>query len=386
MIDSDKLLVTPLHDIHLAASAKMVPFAGYSMPVNYPTGIIAEHRHCRTQAGLFDVSHMGQILVHGDNIAASLESLIPVDLVGLQPGKQKYGLLLNDRGGIEDDLMVINRGDHFMLIVNAACKQADLALLQGTLGDRLKFELLQQRALIALQGPAAASVLAELEHVSAGNGGEIESLLNQTRFMDVIDLSICDADCIASRSGYTGEDGFEISVHGDHAETVANNLLTDHRVISIGLGARDSLRMEAGLCLYGQDLSDTITPVEAGLKWALSPVRRSGGERAGGFPGDSLILDQLSKGTGKRLVGLLPEGKAPVRNGAALADAEGRNIGIVTSGGFSPSLERPISMGYVATELASPGTALQAEVRGKLLPVSVTTLPFVPHQYYRGKA
>lgn len=376
MADHNPLQTTPLHALHQDHKAKLVPFAGYEMPVHYAPGIIKEHLHTRTMAGLFDVSHMGQIRVVGEDIAAQLENQIPADLIGLAAGRQKYGLLLNLQGGVLDDLMAINRGDHFVLIVNAACKHDDLALLKDNLGNALQFEMMEDLALIALQGPEAADVLSK-------SVSQPEQDVSRMKFMDVQDLELAGFPCIVSRSGYSGEDGFEISLAAEHAPSLSKAFLSHDSVNLAGLGARDSLRMEAGLCLYGQDLDSETTPIEAGLKWAISPPRRAGGAREGGFPGADIILDQIVHGTKRKLVGLLPEGRAPMRTGTQLFDQDSNPVGSITSGGFSPSLGHPISMGYVNTALSAAGTFLQAEVRGKLLPVSVATLPFVSHRYAR---
>ncbi|MCD2182110.1 glycine cleavage system aminomethyltransferase GcvT [Rhizobium sp. GN54] len=370
---------TPLHDLNVSLGARMVPFAGYEMPVQFPAGVLKEHLHTRAAAGLFDVSHMGQVIVRarsGDNAdaARALESLVPVDVVGLGEGRQRYALFTAGDGGILDDLMIANRGDHFFVVVNAACKDADFAHLEKHIGDSCELTMLTDRALIALQGPRAETVLAELWADIAG-----------MRFMDVRACDLHDADCIVTRSGYTGEDGFEISIPADRAERVCRHLLDHPDVMPIGLGARDSLRLEAGLCLYGNDIDTTTTPVEAALEWAMQKVRRTGGDRAGGFPGAETILAQLTSGAARRRVGLKVEGKAPVRPPAKLyADAEGKTeVGHVTSGGFGPSIEAPIAMGYVPVALAAPGTPLFAEVRGKYLPVTVAALPFVANSFKR---
>ena len=376
MPDSTTLRRTPLHALHLEHGAKIVPFAGYEMPVNYSDGILAEHLHTRRSAGLFDVSHMGQISIRAGgsdtNTAAALESLIPADIVSLPPGRQKYGLLTNPEGGILDDLMVQNLGETFALVVNAACKHQDFDHLQQHLGDTQQLDFAEHLALLALQGPASAAVLADL-------GQDLTDM----KFMDVRELTIGGIACTVSRSGYTGEDGFELSMPADRAEQLARLLLSNPAVKPIGLGARDSLRLEAGLCLYGHDITTTTTPVEAGLNWAISPARRIGGERAGGFPGADLILPQMPKNITRRRVGLVPEGRAPVREGAALQDADGHPVGFVSSGGFSPSLGHPISMGYVSLPHAAPGSTVQALVRNKSLPLTVTPLPFVPSNFYR---
>lgn len=378
MEDKADLKETPLHALHLALGARMVPFAGYDMPVQYPAGVLKEHLHTRMAAGLFDVSHMGQILIRArsgtyEDAALALETLVPVDILGLKPGRQRYGFFTEDSGGILDDLMIANRGDHLFVIVNAACKEADLAHLQRHIGDRCEITLLD-RALVALQGPRAQAAIAELW---AG--------LCQMTFMDVRDVSLHDVACLVSRSGYSGEDGFEISIPADKAETVVKWLLEHPDVQPIGLGARDSLRLEAGLCLYGNDIDATTSPVEAGLEWAIQKVRRNGGARAGGFPGADRILGELDHGAARRRVGLKPSGKAPVRGHAKLyADAEGRTeIGEVTSGGFGPSADGPVAMGYVPKAHAAPGSEIFAELRGKFLPVTVTTLPFVTPTYKR---
>ncbi|MDX3930152.1 MAG: glycine cleavage system aminomethyltransferase GcvT [Shinella sp.] len=370
---------TPLHALNLSLGARMVPFAGYEMPVQYAAGVMKEHLHTRSAAGLFDVSHMGQIAIRarsGDNAdaARALESVVPVDVLGLAEGRQRYALFTNEKGGILDDLMIANRGDHLFLVVNAACKDADFAHLRSHLGETCDVTMLADRALIALQGPRAQAVLAEL-------WADIADM----RFMDVRACELHDAACVVSRSGYTGEDGFEISIPASAAEDVARRLLEHPDVMPIGLGARDSLRLEAGLCLYGNDIDTDTTPVEAGLEWAIQKVRRAGGEREGGFPGADVILPQLAGGAARRRVGLKPEGRAPVRAGAMLAaDPDGEEIvGSVTSGGFGPSFDGPVAMGYAPRAAAAPGTKLYAGVRGKFLPVSVTPLPFVPNTFKR---
>lgn len=369
---------TPLHALHLQLGARMVPFAGYQLPLSYPGGILAEHRHTREQASLFDVSHMGQIEVRGENVAARLETELPVDLVGLPAGRQKYALLLNDEGGIRDDLMAINRGGSFSLVVNAASRQSDLSYLEQKLGGSLDLSLRDDLALLALQGPASADALAAV----GADTGDLSGL----DFMQVADLRLAGTDCMVSRSGYTGEDGFEISLPADRAASLAEALLEQSVVAPAGLGARDSLRLEAGLCLYGQDIGPGTSPVEAGLHWAISPARRQGGARAGGFPGTGRILEEIERGAGRRLVGLLPAGKAPMRAGTPLFDDHGEALGEITSGGFGATLARPLSMGYVPVHRARPGTMLTAEVRGKRLPVSVAAMPFVPRRYYRRPA
>jgi aminomethyltransferase len=357
----------------------MTPFAGYEMPLQYPAGILKEHLHTRASAGLFDVSHMGQIILRprsGDvtDAAKALERLVPVDILGLAEGRQRYALFTNAQGGILDDLMVTNRGDHLFLVVNAACKAADEAHLRLTVFDACNIEPVKDRALLALQGPQAGAVLEAMAPEAA-----------DMKFMDVRTITLAGAECIVSRSGYSGEDGFEISVPDSHAENLARALLANDAVEPIGLGARDSLRLEAGLCLYGSDLDETTSPVEASLVWAMQKARRPGGERQGGFPGANRILDELAHGPARKRVGLLPEGRAPVRGGTQLFSAESgaEPIGTVTSGAFGPSLEAPMAMGYVPAANAATGTRLFAEVRGKKLPVTVADTPFVKPGYKR---
>lgn len=357
----------------------MVPFAGYDMPVQYPAGVLKEHLHTRAAAGLFDVSHMGQVIVRaksGNNAdaALALESLVPVDVLGIPTGRQRYALFTNETGGILDDLMIVNRGDHFYVVVNAACKEADLAHLQEKIGDTCEVTAHFDRGLLALQGPKAEAALSRLAPQVA-----------EMKFMDARTVPLAGAECIVSRTGYSGEDGYEISVPAEKTVDLAEALLAIEDVQPIGLGARDSLRLEAGLCLYGSDIDTTTTPVEAALEWAIQKARRTGGARAGGFPGADVILSQLESGASRRRVGLKAEGKAPVRGHAKLfADAEGKaEIGEVTSGGFGPSVEGPVAMGYVPTALSAPGTALFAEVRGKYLPITVAPLPFITPTYKR---
>jgi aminomethyltransferase len=378
-VNDTPLQKTPLHALHLSLGARMVPFAGYDMPVQYPTGVLKEHLATRALCGLFDVSHMGQVLVRPksgkiEDAALALERLIPVDILGLKPGRQRYGFFTNEAGGILDDLMVSNRGDHFYMVVNAACKDADFKHMADHLSDACTFEILHDRALIALQGPHAEHVLAEF-------CPEVTSM----KFMDVEGDELRDADCIVSRSGYSGEDGFEISIPAERAEFTVRRMLDHPDCVPVGLGARDSLRLEAGLCLYGSDIDTTTSPVEAALEWAIQKARRKGGARAGGFPGAARILDELENGAVRRRVGLKPEGKAPVRAHAGLyaTDSLESPIGEVTSGGFGPSVDGPVAMGYVPIGLAKPGTRVYAEVRGKFLPVVVSELPFVPPGYKR---
>lgn len=369
----NSLTQTPLDALHLELGAKMVPFAGYRMPVQYPSGIIEEHKHTRTHAGLFDVSHMGQIRLRGSGAAVALEALVPVDVIDLEPNRQRYALFTNDAGGILDDLMISNAGDSLFVVVNAACKQQDEAHLRKHLAASCEIEALTDRALLALQGPKAAAVM-----------GRLAPSAFELLFMTTGRMQIAGADCFVSRSGYTGEDGFEISVANDQAETLARTLLAEDEVAPIGLGARDSLRLEAGLCLYGHDIDTETTPVEASLTWALSKVRRHNGARAGGFPGAEVILGQLAGGAMRKRVGIRPQGRAPVREAVELVDAAGTKVGVITSGGYGPTVGGPVAMGYVDSALARPDTELQAIVRGRQHPVSVVKLPFVRQRYYRG--
>ena len=388
--DSLPLQKTPLHALHVELGARMVPFAGYSMPVQYPAGLMAEHKHTRTAAGLFDISHMGQLRLVGPDAAAAFETLMPVDVIDLAPGKQRYGLLLNDAGGILDDLMFFNEGHgSLFVIVNGACKVADLAHIQARIGARCDVQPMPDHALLALQGPQAAATLARL---SPG----VERFV----FMTGGAVQIGDKDvkipAFVTRSGYTGEDGFEISVKAGDAEALARLLLAQPEVQPIGLGARNSLRLEAGLCLYGHDIDETTTPVEASLNWAIQKVRRTGGARAGGFPGADKVLAQLAavaSGTAgvtdhdtlkRRRVGLVALERIPVRDGTPLQSFEGLSIGQVTSGLLGPTTDRPIAMAYVAAAYAEPGTRIQAVVRGKPVPMEVSAMPFVPTRYYRG--
>jgi len=373
-MDTTSLARTPLHDLHLELGARMVPFAGYSMPVQYPTGVLKEHQHTREQAGLFDVSHMGQIRLRGADAARALEKLVPVDIIDLPAGLQRYALFTNEQGGILDDLMVANAGDHLVLVVNAACKHQDLAHLRQHLeGDCQLEELFDSHALLALQGPAAAAVLSRLA----------PSVATMT-FMQYAAVELLGVPCQVSRSGYTGEDGYEISVPAEHAAALARALLAQPEVLPIGLGARDSLRLEAGLCLYGHDMDTATTPVEASLGWAISRARRADGARPGGYPGAGRIHAQQREGVARKRVGLLAEGRAPVREGAELVDAEGNSVGRVTSGGFGPSLGAPVAMGYLDSTLAGIGTQVHALVRGNRVPMRVARMPFVPQRYYRG--
>jgi glycine cleavage system T protein (aminomethyltransferase) len=377
--DEFPLKRTPLHALHISRGGKMVPFAGYEIPVQYASGVLREHLHTRSSAGLFDVSHMGQIALlpksgKVQDAALALERLVPQDIAKVAPGRQRYAQFTDGYGGILDDLMVANFGSHLFLVVNAACKAEDEAHLRANLSDVCDIESLGERALIALQGPKAESALAKLCADAAG-----------MRFMDAGPRRVLGFDCFVSRSGYTGEDGFEISVPADHAETLVQALLENSDVLPIGLGARDSLRLEAGLCLYGHDIDTTTTPVEGALEWSIQKSRRNGGARAGGFPGADKILKQLEHGAPRRRAGLKAEGRAPVREGASLfADtAASAAIGKVTSGGFGPSLNAPVAMGYLPTSLAAIGTTVFAEVRGQRLPLQVAATPFVPNAYKR---
>lgn len=371
------LKTTPLHSLHLSLGAKMVPFAGYEMPVQYPMGVMQEHLHTRAKAGLFDVSHMGQVIVRGDNYTAAalgLEALIPVDILGLGENRQRYGYFTNARGGIEDDLMLANRGDHVFVVVNAACKEADIAAMKAALEPALTVTEVTDRALLALQGPASEAVLASLAPTAA-----------DMAFMDVATLDLDGITAWVSRSGYTGEDGYEISVAVADAEALAKRLLTQPDVAPIGLGARDSLRLEAGLCLYGHDINATTTPVEAGLTWAIQKVRRADGDRAGGFPGADVILGQIASGAETKRVGLLPEGRAPMREGVELfaSTDDSAPIGKITSGGFGPTVGGPVAMGYLPASHAAPDTLIFGELRGKRQPLRVTRLPFTPANFKR---
>lgn len=373
---AEELLRLGLHDLHVARGGKMVPFAGYDMPVQYATGVMKEHLHTRTAAGLFDVSHMGQVILRPkagyEATALAFEALMPVDVLAVKPGRQRYGLFTNDTGGILDDLMFANRGDHLFVVVNAACKSADIAHLAENLSAVCDVVPVVDRGLLALQGPQAEAALARLVPGVAS-----------MRFMDVAIAPWNGIDLWISRSGYTGEDGFEISVPDAHAEALAVALLNQPEVLPIGLGARDSLRLEAGLCLYGHDIDTTTSPVEAGLTWAIQKTRRAGGAREGGFPGAERILHELAHGPERLRVGLRPEGRAPMREGTDLFAADATPIGTVTSGGFGPSIEAPIAMGYVATAYASLGTGLDGAVRAKRLPVAVTEMPFQTTTYKR---
>jgi aminomethyltransferase len=370
---TSNLKSTVLHDLHVARGGKMVPFAGYEMPVQYPAGILTEHRHTRTQASLFDVSHMGQVTLRGPDgfasAATALERLVPGDIAGLAPGRMRYTMFTNENGGILDDLMATNVGDYLFLVVNAACKDADIAHLKAGLSGDIEIGVLEDRALIALQGPAAAEVLSRYARDAA-----------RMPFMSALPFEIDGSRLAVTRSGYTGEDGFEISVPAADAVRIAELLLGEAEVEPAGLGARDSLRLEAGLCLYGHDIDATTTPVEAALTWSIGKRRRE----EGGFPGDAVVRDQIENGVSRKRVGILPDGRAPAREGTEITDAAGVAIGSVTSGGFGPSADRPVAMGYVATEYSAKETAVQLVVRGTPRPGKISTMPFVPHRYFRG--
>ena len=369
---AEQLERTPLHDLHVEWGARMVPFAGYAMPVQYPSGILAEHRHCRSAAALFDVSHMGQArLVADGDPALPLEALVPGELQALKPGRMRYTLLLNDAGGIRDDLMVtrLPDGNDLFLVVNAACRDADFAHIASALHDRARLEISDDRALLALQGPQAAAAMARL----CPEAGALT-------FLSGTNARICGADAFITRSGYTGEDGFEISLPAEHAAAVARALVAEPEVAPAGLGARDSLRLEAGLCLYGRDIDETTTPVEAGLAWTIGKRRRA----AGDFPGAEIILRQIADGPTRKRVGIRPDGRAPARAGALITDEHGGEIGRVTSGGFGATVGGPIAMGYVAARHGEPGTAIRLVVRDRPMAARVAKLPIVPPNYHRG--
>ncbi|KJZ25622.1 glycine cleavage system aminomethyltransferase GcvT [Tritonibacter mobilis] len=371
------LKTTPLTELHESLGAKMVPFAGYSMPVQYPLGIMKEHTHTREKAGLFDVSHMGQVILRGESyeaVANAFEKLVPMDVLGLSGGRQRYGLFTNDAGGIEDDLMFANRGDHLFVVVNAACKDADIARMKAALEPEISVEPVTDRALVALQGPAAEAALEALVPGVAA-----------MKFMDVATFDYAGAELWISRSGYTGEDGYEISVPEAVAAQFASALLEQPDVEAIGLGARDSLRLEGGLCLYGHDIDTETRPFEAALGWAIQKVRRPGGDRAGGFPGADAVFGDLGGNAPRKRVGLKPEGRAPMREGVVLyAAAEGgAPIGTITSGGFGPTVGGPVAMGYVTAEHAALETQIFGELRGKRVPITVAKLPFVAANFKR---
>jgi aminomethyltransferase len=366
--EQDALRVTPLNSVHRALGAKMVPFAGYEMPVQYPLGVLGEHNHTRAAAGLFDVSHMGQVRLDGVTAAAALETLVPADILALAPGRTRYTQFTDAAGGILDDLMVTNAGDHLFLVVNAACKAQDIAHMRARLSGVSLTEL-ADRALLALQGPQAAAVMSRLAPSATA-----------MRFMSFGTATMGGIPVWLTRSGYTGEDGFEISVAAEDAEALARRLLEQPEVRPVGLGARDSLRLEAGLCLYGHDIDTGTSPVEADLAWSIQKRRRADG----GFPGASRIQAELAAGPARRRVGILPDGKAPAREHTEITDATGRRIGEITSGGFGPSVGGPVAMGYVEAAFAAPGTAVQLVVRGVPRPARVATMPFAPHRYFRG--
>ena len=369
---------TVLYDLHIALGGKMVPFAGYEMPVQYPMGVLKEHLHTRAQAGLFDVSHMGQVILRpksGDaaDAARAFEALMPVDVLGLAEGRQRYGLFTNEAGGILDDLMFANRGDHLFVVVNAGCRDQDIAHMRAHLSDACVVEEITDRALVALQGPAAEPALARLVPGAA-----------EMTFMQVAILDWQGVDLWISRSGYTGEDGYEISVPDAQARAFCEALLAMEEVAPIGLGARDSLRLEAGMCLYGHDIDTTTSPVEGNLGWAIQKARRAGGSREGGFPGAARILRELAEGPARRRVGLKPEGRAPMREGTQVfaAAESGAPIGAITSGGFGPSIEGPMAMAYLPATLAE-GATVYGDVRGKRLPATIVPMPFLPNRFKR---
>ena len=359
---------TPLHDLHVEQGGRMVDFAGWSLPVHYSAGILAEHRHCREAAALFDVSHMGQVLIHGPDAAAAFERLVPGEVTGLAEDRLRYTVFTNDRGGVLDDLIVGRIAGGLFVVVNAGCREADLAHLRSALEPAHRVEELSARALLALQGPAAATVMARLAPPASA-----------LAFMQTAELSVAGLPCRVSRSGYTGEDGFEISVAADQVESLARRLLAESEVAPAGLGARDSLRLEAGLCLYGHELTLETTPVEAQLAWTIPKRRRA----AGDFPGAAVIRAQLERGPERKLVGILPDGRAPAREGTQIQSADGAPVGSVTSGGFSPTVGGPVALGYVASAHAAPDTALQLAIRGRPHPARVAKLPFVTHRYQR---
>ena len=368
---------TPLFDLHRDLGAKLTEFAGYEMPVQYGLGILGEHQHTRAKAGLFDVSHMGQVILRGrsyQETALALEKLLPMDVLGLEVGRQRYGFLTTNSGGILDDLMFSNRGDHIFIVLNAACKNSDIKHLKSLLEPEILVEEVLNRALIALQGPASETVL-----------GELNPQVKNMKFMDVETLLVSGVECWISRSGYTGEDGFEISIPAADAELVTRSILSNENVEFIGLGARDSLRLEAGLCLYGHDINQATTPVEASLTWAIQKVRRANGERAGGFIGSKIILKQLDEGTERKRVGFLPQTRAPMREGVEVFETERSKdtIGIITSGGYGPTVGHPVAMGYIDSKYAQNKNNLFGELRGKRVPVKVSKIPFVPLNFKR---
>ena len=374
---TQSLRKTPLNALHREFGAKLTEFAGYEMPVQYRLGILGEHQHTRKKAGLFDVSHMGQVILSGqsyEETALALEKVLPMDVLGLEIGRQRYGFLTNDDGGILDDLMFSNRGDHIFVVLNAACKDSDIKYLRSLLEPNISIKEIESRALIALQGPASEAVL-----------GKYHPQIKNMKFMDVETLPIDGSECWISRSGYTGEDGFEISIPAEAAEPITRSILSNQNVEFIGLGARDSLRLEAGLCLYGHDIDQATTPVEASLTWAIQKARRSNGSRASGFIGSEIILKQLAGGTNKKRVGFLPQTRAPMREGVEIFGTETSKdaIGKITSGGYGPTVGYPIAMGYINSEYANSEDDLFGELRGKRVPVKVSNLPFVPLNFKR---
>ena len=366
---SSELRQTPLHALHVELGARMVEFARYDMPIQYPSGILAEHTHTRAAAGLFDVSHMGQARLHGEGADVSLESLVPGNIRGLAEGRIRYTMFTNDGAGILDDLTVGRARGHLTLVVNAACKEADYAHLEAGLGGRATLEVLDDLALLALQGPKAAEVLAR-------HAPDADLLV----FMQCAPMSVAGIDCVVARSGYTGEDGFELSLPGHRAEALARTLLAEPEVAPIGLGARDSLRLEAALCLYGHDLDETTTPVEANLLWTIPKGRRE----AGGYPGDGVVRRQIAEGVRRKRVGLRPVGRSPAREGAEIRNLAGDAIGLVTSGGYGPTVGGPVAMGYVDAGDAKPGTQVGLVIRGSVHDAVVSQVPFTPHRYYKG--
>lgn len=371
---TEPLQLTALAPLHQELRARMVPFAGYSMPVQYPVGVLKEHLHTREKAGLFDVSHMGQLRLWGPDAAAALETLVPVDIIDLPIGHQRYAFFTNDIGGILDDLMITNAGDHLFVVINAGCKTQDIAHLRAHIGERCRIEVLAEHALLALQGPAAATVLAR--HAPAAD-------LGHWAFMTARTLLLAGVECFVTRSGYTGEDGFEISIPNSHAEQLARTLLAEPEVAPIGLGARDSLRLEAGLCLYGHDIDTSTSPIEAGLTWAISKSRRVGGIREGGFPGEDRILAELVQGTSRKRTGLVGLERTPVREGTEITNLAGKIIGTVTSGGFAPSRNGVVAMAYLPTEYTADSAEVLALVRGKPVRMQVAKTPFVANHYFR---
>lgn len=359
---------TALYELHVAHGGKMVPFAGYEMPVQYPAGILTEHNHTRAKASIFDVSHMGQIALRGADPSTALETLVPGDIAGLAPGRMRYTMFTNETGGILDDLMVTNVGEYLFLVVNAACKDSDIAHLKDRLPGGIEVEILDNRSLIALQGPAAAAIMARYAPGA-----------DTMPFMTALPFEIDGSRLAVTRSGYTGEDGYEISIPSDAALRITELFLSAKDVEFAGLGARDSLRLEAGLCLYGHDIDETTTPVEAALTWSIGKRRRA----AGGFPGDTVIKQQIADGVARKRVGILPDGKAPAREGTGITDADGAPIGTVTSGGFGPSVEGPVAMGYVDIAHATTDTPVNLVVRGQPRPGRIAPMPFVPNRYYR---